>query len=568
MAHMVSKVLAGAALIGFLSACTPTPQPPLADREMQAAALSMMEPWMTDNEPGVAVAISHNGEIIFAEAGGLANMEHDQALQPGSVFQAASVSKQFTAFAVLMLVVDDRINLDDDVRDYIPELTETPAPVTVAHLLDHMGGLREHSTISAMAGWLDDDIRTHKQLMRLNTQQKGVNFIAGTEVEYSNTGYALLAETVARISGQSFQDFTQSQIFTPLGMTQTRFTSSRGALISGRAASYYPSEAGFMNIVAANELYGSTGLYTTVLDLLKWAENFETRQVGGDQVFELMAQRVQAENGDDSTFAKGQEHRIYNGLETWSHGGRDAGYRSFLMRVPSENFALSIASNRTDFDTAKMAFGLIDVFLKNASGYMLTPTQEWNAATAQELAAFSGDYVMYPGVILSIQADDDSLKFAELGTPIDDFELLPQIAARQFALNPDATLSITFNVPENGKSPGFGYNIGLHGTLQAERIVLSPFDSASVDLTDYIGVYASLELGTEYEIEVKDGQLIARHYRIADFPLTPYQTDRFIGKGPLQELVFKRDEIGQVIGMQASASLAEGVIFTRKPPGD
>ena len=110
-------------------------------------------------------------------------------------------------------------------------------------------------------------------------------------------------------------------------------------------------------MVAANETAGSTGLFTTAPDLLKWAENFETRTVGDDRVFELMAERASAENGDASVFAKGQELRVYNGLETWSHGGTDAGYRAFLLRIPSEDFELSVMSNRTDFDSAGLAFG-------------------------------------------------------------------------------------------------------------------------------------------------------------------------------------------------------------------
>lgn len=316
-----------------------------------------------------------------------------------------------------------------------------------------------------------------------------------------------------------------------------------------------------MNIVAASETYGSTGLYTTALDLLKWAENFDTQQVGNDLVFSLMAQRAQAENGTDATFAKGQERRMYNGLETWSHGGRDAGYRSFLMRVPREDFTVSIISNRTDFDTAKIAFGLVDVYLKDAVDYVPEVPPAWEPASAEDLAAYCGDYEMYPGVILSVRADEDGLKFGQMGSPLNDTE---QIGPRRFALNVDASLSVIFDPVQNGQSPGFGYTLGLHGTIRAERAELSPFDPASVQLAEYAGIYDSAELRTAYELVYENEGLTAKHARRDDFPLTPYQEDHFIGQGPLQELAFERDQTGQITGLKASTSLAEGVAFTRR----
>ena len=123
-------------------------------------------------------------------------------------------------------------------------------------------------------------------------------------------------------------------MFEPLGMTATRFHGDRNALIPDRATSYYPSGDSFAPIVSAGETIGSTGLHTNVLDLLAWSRNFETRQVGSDFVFEQMAERNRASNGDVAVFGRGQERRMVNGLETWSHGGRDDGYRSFVLRVP------------------------------------------------------------------------------------------------------------------------------------------------------------------------------------------------------------------------------------------
>ena len=560
-----AKAAPGLIAVSALISCTSqtSPTPAVLDTVIQNAD-AIVQPWASDAAPGVAVAVSLNDEIVFARGAGLANLEHNILIRPDSVFQVASVSKQFTAFATLLLVSDGVIDLNADIRTYIPELHAPPKTITVQHLLDHMGGLRERNTLAAMAGWMADDIQTHAQLTDLIVRQRGVNFHAGDEVEYSNTGYALLAEIVSRTSGQSFQSFMSERVFEPLNMKNTRFPESRNDLIPGRATSYFSSGESFKTIVAASETFGSTGLYTTALDLLKWAENFETRIIGNDRVFALMAERSSALNGDVSTFAKGQEFRRHNGLDTWSHGGRDAGYRSFVLRVPEEDLELSILSNRTDFDTAKMAFTLVDTFLEGSEAYQYTAPASFDPATPDQLAAYAGDYEFYPGVIFSLRATAEGLTFAQLNAARDALEPLPQIGARRFELNSQAGLSIDFATPQTGQSAGFDYQISLHGKLPAKRIELEPYDADSANLEDYIGTFESAELAAKVTLTSKNGVLYAKQARLPIFELTPFQTDTFYSPdGPLQKVEFVRGDNGRIEGFSASAALSENVSFTR-----
>ncbi|NGX17144.1 serine hydrolase domain-containing protein [Wenzhouxiangella sp. XN24] len=557
------KSTVSAVLSLALIACTATgpgrPTPP--GTEAQQAIEAILAPWVSDSAPGVAVAVSKDGEIVFARGAGMANLEHGEPITPDSVFQVASVSKQFTAFATLLLVSEGKIGLDDDIRTYIPQLAEHPVTVTIRHLLNHMGGLREVNTLAAMAGWLDDDIQTHAQLMELVTRQRGVNFAAGARVEYSNTGYMLLAEIVSRVSGMPFEQFTRERIFAPLGMTNTRFKASRNDLVRGRASSYFPATDGFRNVVAAGESTGSTGLYTTALDLLKWTENFQARRVGEDIVFDLMEKRAAALDGEDATFAKGQEQRQYKGLETWSHGGRDAGYRSFLLRVPAEGFAVAVLSNRTDFDTARLAFAVVDAFLSSSPFYRPDEPENWEPASSAQLKSYAGHYEMYPGVIFTISADSEGLKFAALNAPENEYQVLPQIGRHRFLVSPAADISIAFHDPVEGQSPGFSYTIGLHGTLKGRRVELAPFDPATVELSDYLRTCESPELAARYVFSISGDTLFAKHPRRPAFALAPYQVDAFTGEGPLQEIIFTRDRNGNVSGLRASASLADDVTF-------
>lgn len=553
--------IAALALAGSVSAEPPTLETPDSGIE---AAEAIIAPWLSETAPGIAVAVSLNDEVIFARGAGLANLEHKLSITPDSVFQVASVSKQFTAFATLLLVSEGKVDLGADIRTYLPQLKETPRIITVRQLLDHMSGLRERNTLAAMAGWMADDVQTEAQMMKLVARQSGVNFLAGEEFEYSNTGYALLAEIVARVSGQSFQSFMQDRVFAPLDMNDTRIPDSRNDLIQGRASSYYPDGDAFRNIVVAGEGIGSTGIYTSALDLLKWAENFETQTVGDDAVFAMMAQRSVAANGKVSTFAKGQELRPYKGLQTWSHGGRDAGYRSFVLRVPNEDFELSIVSNRTDFDTAEMAFALVDAFLSGSADFEETAPAPFGPATPAQFAAYAGDYEIQPGVVFSVRAEKDGLTFAELGAPRGELEPLSQTGEREFMLNAHAGLSLTFEPPVDGRSKGFSYQIGLHGAIEAKRIDLLPFDAENVDLAGYEGMFYSADLDTSYRLTLVDGALVAKHMRLPAFSLSPFQEDVLTAsEGPLQKVEFFRDAEGQPAGFYASAALAERVKFVR-----
>jgi CubicO group peptidase (beta-lactamase class C family) len=526
------------------------------------AAHTLLDAWEASDAPGVAVSIMKDGEIVFSSGEGLANLEHNVPITPNTVFRVASVSKQFTAFSVLLLVSEGQLSLDDDIRTYFPELADTGEVITVRHLLDHLSGLREVGVLTAIAGWLEDDIRTRDQVMKLLLRQDDLNFKPGEHFSYSNSGYFLLAELVEKVSGQSFSEFTQTRIFDPLGMSQTRFHTDRNMLVSGKATSYNPTGEGYAPILLLSENVGSAGLLTTTEDLLKWADNFQNQTVGDDSVFSMMAKRVSADDGVPAVFGRGQEQRTYNGLDTWSHGGRNGGFRSFVLRAPQEDFALSIISNRSDFDTAKLAYALVDTFLAESENYEPEAEEVWTPATPTELLGYVGTYELYPGTIFDLTVQDGQLHFSMLNSP--DASPVPQTGEHQFVLNPNSDLFLEFEMDENGKASGVYYRIGLHGRLIAKRVELETFDANDVVLDGFAGTYFSDELATFYELEVQDGALIAVHARAADITLEAYQQDTFMSPGgQLQKVEFLRDEAGRVTGFEASAPLVDEVVFQR-----
>ena len=519
--------------------------------------------WESDDAPGLAVAISQNGETVYRGNFGLANLENGIPIADNSRFHMASVSKQLTSFAIMLLEAEGKLSLSDDIRQYLPELQPTDVPVTINHLLSHTGGLREHNTLWGLIGAQDGDARSLDQATRLIARQKGVNFPAGARREYSNTGYFLLAEIVARVSGQSFATFAEERMFRPLGMTETFIRDQTASQIPHRARSYFPDGEGFDNANFDSAMIGSTGVVSTAGDMLLWARNFAEKRVGNEAVFANMAKRTYLANGQLAIGTNGQEYRKYAGFDTWSHGGTTGGYKTFLLRIPEVQVSLVLLGNRSDIDSAKIAFALADILLVDEPGYEETEVPAFPKETGAELDKYLGDYEVFAGTIFSLARDGDELLFSVNGP--DEAAIAPQIAKGSFLLNPATARSLDFVDFEGGRATGLRYQIGLHGFIPAPRVELVDFDPVSVNPQDYVGTYYSQELQVAYVVKAVDGKLILEEPRATSMPINAYQPDIFRPAGPtyVGRMKFTRDEIGDLNAVLVSGALANDILFKK-----
>jgi CubicO group peptidase (beta-lactamase class C family) len=236
--------------------------------------------WDSETSPGLAIAVSKGGKLFHSKGFGLANLEYAMPINSSTVFDVASISKQFTAFSILLLAEEGKLSIDDEVRKYLPELHNFEHKITLQHLLHHTSGLCQENILRLLAGWREDDITTPEMAFKLITMQNELNFVPGEKFEYSNSGYFLLAQVVSRVSWQSFAAFTKERIFTPLAMDSSAFPSDYRTVIKNKAYSYRLSADGFSKSILISTMIGSTGLNTTVEDLAKWANNFEQPKVG------------------------------------------------------------------------------------------------------------------------------------------------------------------------------------------------------------------------------------------------------------------------------------------------
>ncbi|MDQ3169407.1 MAG: serine hydrolase [Acidobacteriota bacterium] len=317
--------------------------------------------------PGCAVGVARGGLPVLQKAYGMADLEHGVANTPETIFEAGSVSKQFTAAAVLLLAQDGKLSLDDPARKYLPELPDYGAPLTIRHMLQHTSGLRDWGEVASMAGWpRGSRVHTHAHVLDIVSRQTSLNFPSGTQYSYSNTGYNLAAVIVARVSGMSLAQFTRRRIFEPLGLTRTSWRDDFTRIVKDRAIAYAAGPSGFRTNMPFENVYGNGGLLTTVGDLLKWNENFVTGKVGGAAFIALQQEPGRFNDGRPHPYAMGLRVGEYNGVAAISHSGATAGYRAYLTRFPGQHLSVAVLCNAASGSPAQAALKVATLYLGNA----------------------------------------------------------------------------------------------------------------------------------------------------------------------------------------------------------
>ncbi|HBC79845.1 MAG TPA: penicillin-binding protein [Bacteroidales bacterium] len=522
--------------------------------------------WNTIESPGAAVAVEKDGKIIYKKGFGSAELEYNIPITPQTVFHIASISKQFTCFSILLLEKQGKLSIDDDIRKYIPEVPDFGKVITLNHLMHHTSGLRDQWELLAMAGWRLDDIITKDQILRIVSRQKELNFSPGEEYMYCNTGFTLLAEVVARVSGQPFPEFTRINIFEPLKMTNTLFYDDCEKIVRNRAYSFYADSTGYKKSILSYSNAGATSLFTTAEDLCKWSVNFENPVVGGKDIIDRMSLRGVLNKGDTITYALGQDIGSYKGLKIISHGGADAGYRSFLVRFPDQKFSVNVLSNLASFDPGGMSFKIADIYLKDkevVAGLKKEETGIKAPAVVNDikvdhdiLVSYCGQYEWQPGIFVTVSLENDILFVSAPELP--KTPMVP-VSATEFDVKP-VSARVTF-VLDSGKVSKM--QVKMNG---GEVIAMKTpdFDPAKINVSEYTGNFYSEELSTAYTMVADSGKLIARHFRTGDVMLTGTKPDNFTGnQWYFRNVAFTRDSNGKIIGCRVSGGRVKNLKFTK-----
>jgi CubicO group peptidase (beta-lactamase class C family) len=315
------------------------------------------------DRPGCALGVMREGRLVRAEAHGAADLDSGALLRTDTVFNIGSISKQFTALAVLLLARQGELSIDDPVRKYVGELGVYADGVTLRHLLNHTGGLRDYVNLLLLEGHRFEQRTTREQALEVLSRQRAANAPPGTEYDYSNTGFFLLGLVVERVSGRSLAQFSRERIFEPLGMRDTGIVDGYPAQIPRLARGYSPTAHGFETDEVAWEQTGDGQVHTTIEDLARWEANFLTGRVGGPDVLRQLVEPGRLVSGKKLPYAAGLALGTYRGLPTVRHGGDWGGYRAHYLRFPEQRFAVAALCNRSDAAAPRYTASIASFYL-------------------------------------------------------------------------------------------------------------------------------------------------------------------------------------------------------------
>lgn len=437
--------------------------------------------------PGCALGVIQDGEFIYRRAYGEANLEYGIALDADSVFRTGSVAKQFTGMLILLLEESGALGLDDDLREWIPEMPDL-GPITVRHLLHHTSGLRDYLVLTELAGYREQEFYTPEQLLGLLGRQQALNFAPGEGFLYSNTGYFLLGLIAERASGKGMHELGEAMIFGPLGMTSTQFYADTTQLVPRRASGYAPGDEGFVISMTTLPIVGDGSVFTSVNDLLAWDRNFYDNRLGNKDpaLIERWLTPGRLNSGEVAgahaaiEYAAGIITKQWRGAHEVGHGGGFVGFRAEIVRYPEHRISVITLCNVATATAPRLARQVAEVFL----GELLEPRAEpasgdtRNAAPREQpgdefslpvsrLREFQGRYVSRElGVTYSLEIRDGRL-VASLARRWD--RPLKVLRDGGFA-DPGTGFELQFRHNSAGAVDGFTLDWGRVAGLWFERI--------------------------------------------------------------------------------------------------
>lgn len=514
---------------------------------------SLFLKWNTANSPGCTVGIVRNDSLIFSKGYGMANLEYAIPNEPQTLYHMASVSKQFTAFSIVLLARQGKLKFDDDIHKWLPWFPDLKEKITIRNLLNHTSGIRDQWQLLAIAGTRLDDVITQDQIIKILSKQQALNFKPGDKFSYSNSGFTLLAEIVKAVSGQTLREFTDSVIFKPLGMVSTHVHDDYTEIEKNRSYSYDRKDsAHFANAILSYSVAGATSLLTNINDMSKWVMNFYDHNVGDQEDINILTQKGKLNNGKELSYASGIVNDTWKGWRQYSHGGADAGYRTYVAIFPDLKLGFIVFSNLGDFNPGGKAYEMADLFIKDTA----SKKEPVKKAPRDSIAAilkdtitvkkYTGAYIGEEGLPFSFNIRNRQLHYHIYG----ESNFLIKGVKDTFSIPQVPEIKFIFSIK------GMDTTVDLITPDELYHLQKYTNDTSQTDevLKKYTGIYYCPELDCRYGIALKEHHLFLTNSKYNDAKLA------LIGKDHLTDdnwwinhLMMKRDSKNNIIGFDVNS---------------
>ncbi len=552
----------------------PTPSAARLARQVDSLFTRQIRP----SDPGCAVGVYRDGQIVLAKGYGLASVEERRPITASTAFNIGSVAKPFTAMAALMLAEQGKLSLDDDVRRWIPELPDHGTPIRVRDLLQHTSGLRDYGAFNVITG---REVATMPEFLARMVAHRSLNFATGTRHEYSHSDFVLLGLVIERVTGTPFGEHLERTVLAPMGMRGSFVRDERSRVRTNRAFGHRVTPEGTTVIFPLATITAGANLYTSVADLALWDRNFDRPTVGGPAVIAQMLSRPTLASGDTIRYAYGLRLGRYRGLRTVARGGHDDGTRSEIIRFPDQKFTVATLCNADHLYAGQFAQRVADIYLGNLMQPLPTTEPPPPAVTVApaELVRVAGLYRVpgMPSLTTPIEVRDGALVEVLFDDARDDTALVmtPVGDGRFMEIGLTGNVGIfAFTQPADGGPMRLVLSWNGQVVDEAARVPDSLiWRPTAADLAEYEGTWHSTELGTTWRLERRGERLLLRRDGLNDLTLLAVERDMFArGFGRWMDLMyaqlhFRRDETGAVRDLIVSTppgeNSATGLRFVR-----
>lgn len=491
------------------------------------------------NEPGITVLVAKDGQVVFRKAYGMANLELGVPMKPGMVFEIGSITKQFTAVSVLMLMEQGKLSLDDDIKEFIEDYPTHGHTITIHQLLNHTSGIKSYTSINGI--WTKARLdHTPEKLIDM-FKNEPMDFAPGEKYLYNNSAYFLLGYIIEKVSGMPYPEFLEKNIFEPLGMDNSYYGSQR-KIIKNRAYGYQKDGDSFVNaeFLSLTNPGAAGSIMSNVDDLLTWNNAVHAGKLVSMESLDKAFTNHTLNNGKTIDYGYGWSLSKVNGSPTLEHGGGIFGYLTKVLYLPEEKVFIATLSNRDDKGPDVLNARIAGI----AIGKPYPAEKDRIELGADKLREYTGTYEFEDDAVRYIILEEDQLYSQREGStrfkifPITEnrFSYDNSLSTIEFSEQPDGTMEAVF---ENRSSAMKGKRTSLEVPVKEEVEV--PLEM----LKEYTGIY-ELQPGFSINISLQGEKLMAQATGQQEFQIFPSSESRFFWKVVEAEIEFLRDEKGVV----------------------
>ena len=504
----------------------------------------LLEVYNSNEAPGVTVRVINQGKSIYSKGFGLSNLNYNIKNSDSTIFSLASVAKQFTASAVWALINDGKLNLEDDVRTYLPEFPKYNNIIKIKHLLNHTSGIRNYHTLMYLSGFdYDTSYYDNNTVLQLACKQKGLNNQPGEKVSYSNTNYNLLALIIERISEQNLNDYLRLKILSPLQMNSTFVRVEHGKPIKNKAVGYQQQKEGFKFSTSSQLSYGAGSMGSSANDMAIWMQMLNEQILEFTSLAQFLKETEVLKSGEKTTYARGLMIDNYKGYKTAHHSGFGFGGRTQLITISKKQLGIIVLTNSQSIDAPKIGYQILDILIEDKEKFK-DIKEEKIRFKEQDFKVFIGEYKeVNSDMTMTLFVENDTLK--SIGSMGRTAAALVQFDENKFHRTQSQNVKYDFT-----PSASHDMIISFGGTpfyFKYAKFI----DAEGVEVSDFVGDFYSEELDVTYRFFEEDHKLKLSYAGKQSINLYPIQLNQF-GNNDRTLYHFVKDENNRVQGMLLS----------------